>query len=200
MIHQVHLQNIPHQPWRNGGGSTQELFTWPFHHGRTADAVAPWQMRISVAQIDHDGPFSAFSGVQRWFAVMQGAGVDLMLDKQALKLTPQSDPYSFDGALAPSCTLVDGPTQDLNLMLRVDAGQGGMARVVLSKHWLSPAPWRALFTLDPLTLLVDGASATALPATTLAYDPQAGHQDWQVQAPGAAPRAWWLHFHPHPAK
>ncbi len=205
MIYRVKLQDIAPQPWRNGGGSTQELLTWPVHQGGAANSEAPWQMRISVAQIDRGGPFSAFPGVQRWFAVMQGAGVDLMLGEQSLagqthRLTPLSAPLCFDGGLAPRCTLIDGPTQDLNLMLRADAGQGGMARVIANVAWTDPAPLRALFTLDALTLFVDGALAFTLPAATLAYDPTAGHQGWQVQAHGATPRAWWLHFHPNAAR
>lgn len=205
MIYRVKLQDIAPQPWRNGGGSTQELLTWPVHQGGAANSEAPWQMRISVAQIDREGPFSAFPGVQRWFAVMQGAGVDLMLGEQSLagqthRLTPLSAPLCFDGGLAPGCTLVDGPTQDLNLMLRGDACQGGMARVHAHVDWVSPAPLRALFTLESLTLFVDGRLATQIPADTLAYDPQAAQQRWQVQTQGAGPRAWWLHSHPYAAR
>ena len=51
--------------WRNGGGRTRELLAWP-------DA-ADWKVRVSVADVESDGPFSAFPGVQRWFAVLEGA-------------------------------------------------------------------------------------------------------------------------------
>ncbi|MFG5407966.1 HutD family protein [Piscinibacter sakaiensis] len=44
---------MPAQPWRNGGGHTRELWTWP--------ADGPWQARLSVADIAADGPFSAAS-------------------------------------------------------------------------------------------------------------------------------------------
>ncbi len=60
------------QAWRNGGGQTRELLAWP--------AQGPWRLRISRADIDADGPFSAFPGVTRWFTVLQGAGVALTLD------------------------------------------------------------------------------------------------------------------------
>jgi environmental stress-induced protein Ves len=65
----------PAQTWRNGGGSTRELLAWP--------EAGAWQLRISVAEITRDGPFSAFAGVQRWFAVLRGDGVRLRLGETA---------------------------------------------------------------------------------------------------------------------
>ena len=59
------------QSWKNGGGLTRELLAWPARDG--------WALRISVADIRADGPFSAFAGVDRWFAVLEGNGVRLVL-------------------------------------------------------------------------------------------------------------------------
>jgi environmental stress-induced protein Ves len=42
-------------------------------------------LRISVAEITRDGPFSAFAGVQRWFAVLEGAGVMLRAGRPAIE-------------------------------------------------------------------------------------------------------------------
>ena len=63
------------QPWKNGGGITRDQLAWP-------DA-AHWQLRISVAEVARAGPFSAYPGIQRWFAVVQGAGVVLQLKSGA---------------------------------------------------------------------------------------------------------------------
>ena len=68
----VRLQDQAAIPWRNGGGTTRDLLTWP----------APgdgWQLRVSVALIDRSGLFSVFGGVSRWFTVLDGAGVHLDL-------------------------------------------------------------------------------------------------------------------------
>ena len=65
----VAAATVPAQAWRNGGGQTRELLAWP--------AQGDWQLRISRADIDRDGPFSAFPLVERWFAVLQGHGVVL---------------------------------------------------------------------------------------------------------------------------
>ncbi|MEG1056294.1 MAG: HutD family protein, partial [Janthinobacterium sp.] len=54
------LNQIPHSPWKNGGGSTREIVCFP--PGAGMDSFA-W--RISVATISQAGPFSAFAGIDR---------------------------------------------------------------------------------------------------------------------------------------
>jgi len=187
LIHTVSLADGAAQPWRNGGGVTQELLAWPH---------ADWQLRISVARIDRSGPVSAYPGVERWFAVVQGEGVVLHLANRRLMLGAGSEPVRFEGAAAPACDLLDGPTQDLNLMVRSDAGRGAMRLARSGEDWVSTARLRAVFTLDLVTLQVDGSAAIDLPAGTLAWRDEAGQQVWRLK-PGSAPiRAWWLQFKP----
>jgi environmental stress-induced protein Ves len=190
MMQTVSLAQTPPQPWRNGGGVTQELLAWP-----AADA---WHLRVSVARIDRDGPFSAFDGIDRWFTVLHGSGVVLGLNGGQQQLTADSAPLHFDGAEAPSCTLLDGPTQDLNLMLKRDAGTGAMQLAQAHEAWLHPAPWRALFVAADALLQVDDRTAVTLPAGTLAWDAHAAHQRWVVNPKQGPLRAWWLHFIPQP--
>ena len=75
-----------------------------------------------LPEIAADGPFSAFPGVTRWFAVLDGAGVVLTFADGERTLRPGDAPLCFDGAAAPGCRLIAGPTVDLNLMLQ---GTGG---------------------------------------------------------------------------
>jgi environmental stress-induced protein Ves len=117
--HFVHLDEVIAAPWRNGGGTTRELLAWPHKD--------EWAARISVAEIAADGPFSAYPGVTRWFAVLSGAGVELRVGGKARKLDAQSEPLRFDGAAPADCRLVAGATQDFNLMLR--GREGRMQRV-----------------------------------------------------------------------
>ncbi len=184
MIRTVQLDDVPQQPWRNGGGSTQELLTWP--------AAADWVLRISVARIDAGGPFSAYPGIERWFAVVGGEGVVLRFAARRAMLSAGSEPLRFDGAAAPQCDLLDGPTQDLNLMVRSDAGRGGMALVAAGEDWVSTAAVRAVFTAAAATLHVDGSELLELPAGTLAWSDRAADQIWRLQADNGAARAWWL--------
>ncbi len=120
------LVELAPSPWKNGGGVTRELLAWP--------SPAHWLFRLSVAEVQADGPFSRFEGVQRWFAVLSGAGVRLRLGDggagEVAMLTPASAPFCFDGALAVDCALIDGATQDFNLMLRTDRASAHLLRVV----------------------------------------------------------------------
>ena len=188
----IALASATPQPWRNGGGVTRELFTWPPN--------APWRLRISVADIVQDGPFSAYPGIDRWFAVLQGAGVLLTLPAgegvNTIELSPDSDPLFFAGEAAPGCTLLQGATRDLNLMLQRDTGRGSLQRVQAGQAWTSTAPLRGLFCVEPLNLQTDDMAPLPVPAWTLAISTQAAHQRWQVEPIGPLLQAWWLDFNP----
>ena len=124
--HTIALADVPSSPWKNGGGITRELIAWP--------NAQDWVWRLSVAEVQRNGPFSRFDGVQRWFAVLAGAGVRLTLTDPAQRqsahaLTPHSAPFCFDGATPVDCDLLDGATQDFNLMVRHDQARAHMQRV-----------------------------------------------------------------------
>lgn len=180
------------QPWRNGGGVTRELLAWPA-------AADDWALRVSVAQIDSDGPFSSFAGVERWFAVVDGAGVALQFEGRRHELTPHSDPVCFDAAAAPGCKLLGGSTLDLNLMLRRDAGHGAMQRARAAARWSSPALWRALYSSGPGRLRIDGSRVAELAAAALVWHPYAAGQRWSFHPTDAHTPGWWLSFQPHGA-
>lgn len=188
MIRTVVLAQVEPQSWRNGGGVTHELLVWP--------AGQAWQVRISVARIASNGPFSAYPGVERWFTVLHGEGVVLRFANRRAMLTSGSEPIRFEGAAAPACELLDGPTEDLNLMLRRSAGRGGMAVARAHDPWQTGAALRAVFTQHAATLQVDGAAPLPLEAGTLAHSEQAAQQRWRLTATTSPLRAWWLHFTP----
>lgn len=117
----VHLADIPATPWRNGGGVTRELAMWP-------DA-GDWAWRMSVADVDKSGPFSKFDGIERWFAVLEGAGVQLDVAGAPHRVTAADAPLFFDGAVTTDCELIDGKTRDFNLMVRRGSEPSRMVRV-----------------------------------------------------------------------
>jgi uncharacterized protein len=55
--------------------------------------------------------------VQRWFAVLEGAGVALNIAGKQHTQTKKSAPLCFDGSAATDCRLIGGETRDFNLML-----------------------------------------------------------------------------------
>ena len=162
----VRFEDVKPQPWRNGGGVTRELLAWP-----NADN---WVMRLSVADIERDGPFSAFVGIDRWFAVLTGSGVRLGASQRAV--VEGDAPVYFDGAAAPACTLIDGPTRDLNLMIRRDTAVGWIKRVASGVAW-EPSTHASdttndlfgVFTLNGCTLHRNGQDAVYLPAMSIAW-------------------------------
>ncbi len=185
--HVVDAPSVPPQPWRNGGGQTRELLVWP--------QGGDWRLRISRADIDADGPFSAFPQVQRWFTVLQGAGVVLTFADAQYTLKPGAAPLCFDGTAAPGCRLLDGPTQDLNLMAR--QGNGMMLPVQSGQAWSGEFVIRALYST--VAGVWSGAGQTCrIAAHTLLWLESAGAGAWvfEPQEPAAAHCAWWLGFTP----
>lgn len=186
VLHGVRLDDCAPQPWRNGGGFTQELLTWPA-------CQAEWALRVSVAEIHQDGPFSPFAGVERVFAVLRGAGVQLSRAGAARRLTPDSAPWHFDGGEPPMCTRLAGASQDLNLMVRRGAGRAGMRRVADGEApWPAGPRWRAVYLAEGSARLQRGdAPAELLPAGTLAWS-EACPQAWHLQPLHPATQALWL--------
>ncbi|WP_181179192.1 HutD/Ves family protein [Methylibium rhizosphaerae] len=184
----VRLADAAPVPWRNGGGLTRELLAWPAPHD--------WALRVSVADIDSDGPFSAYPGIERWFVVLEGEGVRLGHDGEApLELGPRSEPHRFDGALGPACTLRNGPTRDLNLMVRRGRATGAFDAVLPGEPRCCAAGLHALYTTVPGTLQRDDGAQWPVPAHALAWWQAPPDGVWRFmpqQPPAGALRAWWM--------
>jgi hypothetical protein len=133
----IRVDDVPPQRWRNGGGWTRELLVAP--------DGGDWRVRVSVADIESDGPFSSFPGVQRFFAVLQGAGVELTIDGRAHRVQRENEALKFAGGATTDCRLLAGPTRDLNLMVR--EARGAMARVVPGEPWKPQAASCGLFAM-----------------------------------------------------
>ena len=145
------------EPWKNGGGVTRTL---------SVDAAQqPPRWRVSVADIDRDGPYSRFPGYDRVSVVLTGGGVELVADAAdgaevvdvadvadagRIRLAP-GVATAFAGDAGFQSRLVNGPVRVLNLfVLRgaaaasvvcVGGGQsaveaGGLAQDGASTHTL----------------------------------------------------------------
>ena len=174
-VRMIRLADTPPQRWRNGGGRTRELLALP--------GPDDWRVRVSVADIESDGPFSSFPGVQRFFCVLQGAGVELTIDGRSMRVTPADAAVQFAGEAKTTCRMLDGPTRDLNLMVR--APLGAMQRVVAGSAWKPSAASCGVFTVAAGTCRTDDAALT-VPATALL---------WFERSPAALTfdsAGWWL--------
>lgn len=181
----VRRDDVAPQAWRNGGGRTRELLAWP--------GAGNWSLRLSVAEVERDGPFSAYPGVERWFAIVAGAGVELRFaDARLERCLADSLPTRFDGGAAPMARLIDGPTEDLNLMLGPGSA-GWLLRAEPGAYAPPAGTLRALYAADAVGLRRGGADTLAVPAHSLVWATGVAALDerWQLEAtPGA--RAWWI--------
>jgi uncharacterized protein len=129
-------------PWKNGGGETREVAVWP--SGAALDAL---EWRVSLATVASDGPFSTFAGVTRTLCVIQGAGIELHVDDEPVRmLQTSSEPCTFDGEAPARAALIDGPIMDLNVMSR-----RGRFRHRVSRRLFSGS--RELLTTGAATLI-----------------------------------------------
>ena len=71
--------------------------------------------RISLADVDLDGPFSRFDGLTRILTVIAGDGIDLV-SPDGLIAARWGNPVRFSGGLAVDGRLTSGPIRDLNLI------------------------------------------------------------------------------------
>ena len=100
--------------WKNGLGWTREIL----RHPAGTDA---WDWRLSIAEVDKDGPFSAFEGCERELVLLAGEGMRLRFDDgEVVELLPPHGRHRFSGERPLSAELIDGPTQDFNLIWRRD--------------------------------------------------------------------------------
>ena len=184
----VRLADITPLPWKNGGGYTRELLAWP-------DAV-DWDLRISVAEIHKSGPFSIFPGVDRWIAVLSGAGISLEtadLETQHLN-TAQLSLHAFSGETPTQCTTLGTVTQDFNVMWRRTRGR-------LQQHALRGLPQIdttaalvALFVVLPVTVTAATNETWLLPALSLAWwlNPRRERRVLRAQTEHLHVRGWWM--------
>jgi environmental stress-induced protein Ves len=176
----VRLADVTPQPWKNGHGAMRELLVRPA-------GVEP-RLRISVADIGRDSPFSSYPGVERWFTVIDGAGVVLHFADGPRTVKPDDPPLRFAGADAPGCTLVDGPVRALNLMLRGVAGQ--LVRVADGRDWTPPTTCAGLFATAAGDCEADGTGHALPDGALLWFDAAPSVLRF---TPATAPSAsWWL--------
>jgi uncharacterized protein len=132
--------DYPRMPWKNGGGTTQEVARNP------GDSSAAFEWRLSIADVAQDGGFSAFNGYQRVITVLEGQGIQLTVDGREQTPLTSRRAYAFPGDARVDCRLLDGPIRDFNLIY---APQRYQARL----QWAS-APW-VFHSAAPIVLVLN---------------------------------------------
>lgn len=143
------LATTPSTPWKNGGGSTQELACWP----PGAD-MNSFEWRVSLATVDRPGPFSVFPGIDRQIMLLSGDGLQLRSGAWEHALEHPWQPFAFSGDDAVDSAMLGGTSKDFNLMLRRGAWTGSLQVLratppppasaglcmVLQGRWQGPGP------------------------------------------------------------
>ena len=125
--------------WRNGAGWTREIAAEP--------AQGQWTWRLSIAEIEQDAPFSRFEGIDREIVLLSGNGVRLHFDDGNVHaLEPPHGRLRFAGEAGVNGVLIDGATQDFNLMWRRDA--------IEAQLWHRPLVGPMVIFADPGTTWV----------------------------------------------
>lgn len=101
------------RPWKNGGGETAEILTFPAGAG-----FDDFDWRISTAKVAQDGPFSTFDGVDRILCVVEGGQMQLRIGHDIVTLGPDSPPFAFAGDQPCAASLCGAALLDFNVMTR----------------------------------------------------------------------------------
>ena len=110
----IDIEALPAQRWKNGAGLTRELAVGP-----AGARLDDFDWRLSVAELEHDAPFSAFVGVDRCIVLLRGAGMALCSEDGAVVQALQPlQPCCFDGARPLTARLAGAACRDFNVMTR----------------------------------------------------------------------------------
>jgi environmental stress-induced protein Ves len=111
MLRILRSADYPTRPWKNGGGTTRDIAVSP--PGASLD---DFDWRLSLAQVDRDGPFSRFDNVERTLVLLSGA---MTLHELGRRIDlVRHRPFSFAGERAIDATVAGGATLDFNVMTR----------------------------------------------------------------------------------
>src|SRR5215813_7294109 len=130
----LHATGYRRVRWKNDGGWTTEIARGP------GDPAADFRWRVSIADIESDGPFSSFPGIARELMLLAGSGIELDIeDAEPVRLTERFQRVRFEGESRVECRLLAGPTRDFNVMTRRESARAElMGRPLVGSMVLFP--------------------------------------------------------------
>ena len=160
--------------WKNDGGWTTEIASDPAPAPGHATAEG-FRWRVSIAEIEQNGPFSTFPGVDRDLLLLAGNGIELDIDDEApRRLERRFEQVHFTGEQRVHCRLLAGPTRDFNVMARRDAVRAEVVARPLTGSMLifhEPATtWLIHVFAGHAELRADGHALAAAAGETLLLD------------------------------
>ena len=107
MIRHLTPADYTAMPWANGRGTTVEML-------RETGPDGELLLRLSMASVVGNGPFSIFPGIERNLTVISGPGFDLVGETR-LNAAPLK-PIAFAGDVPMAAMGVTAPSDDFNVM------------------------------------------------------------------------------------
>ena len=114
----VRWQDLTPAPWKNGGGVTRRVQAAP-----AGAAFEDIDWSVSIADIEKDGPFSGFPGIDRILMLIGGSELIVDVDGAVHRLGV-ADTLAFSGEATTACRVPAGPARALNLMTRRGRASG----------------------------------------------------------------------------
>jgi environmental stress-induced protein Ves len=127
MLRILRSNDYPSRPWKNGGGTTRDIIVSP-----AGASLDDFDWRVSLAQVDRDGPFSRFDDVDRTLVLLTGAMTLHERDRRIDLI--RGEPVEFPGERAIEATVSGGSTLDFNVMTRRGRARHTVSREVFSTH------------------------------------------------------------------
>jgi environmental stress-induced protein Ves len=127
MLRILRNADYPSRPWKNGGGTTRDILVSP-----PGAALDEFDWRLSLAQVDRDGPFSRFDEVDRTLVLLSGA-MTLHEPDRCIELV-RGEPVEFPGERAIEAKVQGGATLDFNVMTRRGRATHSVDRTIIGKR------------------------------------------------------------------
>jgi uncharacterized protein len=128
----LHPSDYHAMPWKNGGGTTTEIW-------KALSPSGDMLWRVSIADVASDGPFSEFRGIDRWIMVIEGKGMALSIaGRGSQRLDRLFEPFAFSGDAKTDCKLIGGPIRDFNLMVARSYGSSALKVLHLAAAEAAP--------------------------------------------------------------
>lgn len=144
-------------PWRNGRGSTLEI-------AREPAKGEDFAWRLSLADIDRDGEFSAYRGYRRALALVAGKSLQLKFRGHGkCFLDPTRRGARFEGEWETHCAIPEGRCRDLSLIVRRGAAARPTPVVRAPRTLRLKAPGRVVLAgnLYGALFVIEGSVAIA---------------------------------------
>ena len=135
--------------WKNGRGETLEVAIHP-----PSSTLDTFEWRISVALLEAEADFSDFPGIDRTLTIIDGEGIDLVVNGQLHRLDRSAAPLRFPGEQPARAVLLGGRSADLNVMTRRTVADHVVARLLPGDTIRGGGGHTAVFAENVLDVLV----------------------------------------------